>query len=232
MQRALADCRLAVALKERTGDNLGAARSRALVGLIQRQLARFLPEDEARHELEAALEVIERSAEERRKYLGDDSPEVARSVFNLGGSRIGLAQRDGPGRVAHHLDRAAKAYGEALATRLRIYPRKVHPHIAACRNGLALVAYYRAVIQPGLTDQQRVESLRNATVEAERALHDREDLDGPLDGPDSAKSAALLAKILLARQELARSGQRPAELAADADREIAMLTALRTTREG
>jgi hypothetical protein len=231
MERALADCRLAVALKERIGDNLGAARSRALVGLIQRQLARFLPEDEARGELEAALEMIEQSAQERRTYLGDDSPEVARSVFNLGGSRIGLAQRDGPERVAHHLDRAAKAYGEALATRLRIYPRKVHPHIAACRNGLALVAYYRAILQPGLAEQQRVENLRAATVEAERALDDRQDLDGLLDGADSAKSAALLAKILLARQELARSGQRSADVAADAEREIARLTALRAIEQ-
>jgi hypothetical protein len=242
MERVLADCRRAVALKERLAESLdgderkeakiGAARSRALVGLIQRQLARLLPEDEARAELEAALEVIERSADERREYLGDDSPEVARSVFNLGGSRIGLAQRDAPERVAHHLDHAAEAYGQALATRLRIYPRKVHPHIAACRNGLALVAYYRAILQPGLDEQQRVKSLRDATVEAERALHDREDLDGLLDGPDTTKSGALLAKILLARQELAKSGRRSTDVAAEAEQEIARLTALRVTEQG
>lgn len=50
-----------------------------------------------------------------------------------------------------------------------------------------------------LDTRHRADWLRRATGHARDALDDRQRLDGTEDGADTAKSAALLAKILLAR---------------------------------
>lgn len=228
LSAALTDCRLAVRLREVWDDKLGAARSRALVGLIQRKQAANLDGEESRRALVAALDVIETSANERRELLGEAHPEVARSIFNLGGSYLLLAKTDDPERIKDHLDHAWDAYDAAYKIRLDVYQRKEkHPHVAACRNGKALVWYYRAVLQPGLDDVERVTCLREATDEAREALRVRTELDGRLDGSDSAKSTSLLAKILLVRYQMASAAGEAADVARETADELNRLALVR-----
>jgi hypothetical protein len=170
-------------------------------GLLMLKLAQFPREGETKLELlRAALAVID-EADQRRIANPDlvDEVELARSRFNLAGPHISLAKAE-PHRAAAHLDRASKIYQEVLERRERLYDgRRVHPHIAACIHGLGLAEYYRALLVAD-SYEARSRHLRAATEHTTEALKQRQTLDGSIDLGEAGKSAALLAKIALARQ--------------------------------
>jgi hypothetical protein len=177
-----------------------AYRALAMEGLLMRPLADFRPSGEPRRQLlDEAQEIIEEADDVRQALPDDEVPpaEKARSRYNLAGVRIKKA-KEAPARAAEHLAIARGIYEEVAARRGEIYGRMVHPHIAACINGLAIVDYHRAILLPA-DPSQRTAWLRDATGNAIEALKQRELLDGSADGEEAGKSAELLAKIALAR---------------------------------
>ena len=200
-------------------DRIG--RPRAMKGLLLQKTARFAgSREERRRILHAALDILI-DADRRRggllphaddpsgeepppALLADDDPERARSTFNLAGIRILLAkvEREQSGT---HLDAAATVYATVRDFRKRVYEVDVHPHIAACDNGLAVVSYYRAMLLPATTEV-RTEWLRAAQQDAQEALVQREVLDGDEDLKDSQKTLEVMAKIAAARTSLGAGG--------------------------
>jgi hypothetical protein len=213
LEEAIGWAREARQLKLAAGAEGPAYRALAMEGLLKRPLANFpVPGKTRRDLLDEAQEILEK-ADDRRQALSDDEvplAEKARSRYNLAGVRIPKAQ-ESPARAAEHLEIAERIYSEVAEWRTQIYGRMVHPHIAACVNGLALVAYYRAMLLPA-DDARRTAWLRTATEYAVEALKQREVLDGSVDADEAAKSAALLAKIALAR-----GASSPAKSLEDAD---------------
>ncbi len=200
LEEAIGWAREARELKLAGGAEGPAYRALAMEGLLMKPLADFpVPGKTRRELLDEAQEILE-EADDRRQSLSDEEvppAEKARSRYNLAGVRIPKAQ-ESPARAAEHLEIAERIYSEVAVWRAQIYERMVHPHIAACVNGLALVAYYRAMLLPA-EDAQRTAWLRQATEHANEALKQREVLDGSVDADEAGKSAALLAKIALAR---------------------------------
>jgi len=181
------------------GHETSSDRCVAMQGLLQQKLANFPREGESKRELLLeALAMVERANASRAARLHSNSPELARSEFNLAGPRIGLAQAD-PGHASAYLDGAEKVYKTVLQVRREvIYKREVHPHIAACIIGLAYVDYYRALLLPSLP-AQRSAWLRNSTNYALEALRQREILDGSVDLEESKKVTRFLAKVAVVR---------------------------------
>ena len=174
-------------------------RSMAMEGLLLQKTAVFAAGRDARVAiLEEALAIIVAADRLRRGALPPNHPERYRSHYNLAGINVALAKarRD---RAAEHLDAAAKVYAVVGRDRRRIYDRLVHPHIAACENGLAIVNYYRALFAAH-SAHDRTDLLRTATRHAEEALHQRQAFDGDDDLTDTRKTLALLAKIATARE--------------------------------
>jgi hypothetical protein len=172
-----------------------AARCYAMQGLLMKK---FPIEGKSKLEqLHEALAVLEEADEQRRDSDEISEEEKARSRFNLAGARIQLAQQE-PDRAGEHLQQAHDVYKEVGDARRQLYGRMNHPHIAACENGLGLVGYYRALLIPASREQQ-TGWLRQATAHTSQALFEREILDGDVDFEEAPKSAALLAKIALAR---------------------------------
>jgi hypothetical protein len=206
-------------LKLAGGAEAAAYRAQAMEGLLMKALARFPVPGKTKDEVLDEAENILQEADRQRQALPDEEvppAEKARSRYNLAGVRIPKAQAS-PDRAAEHLDVAERIYSEVADWRGQIYGRMVHPHIAACVNGLALVSYYRAMLQPA-DDAQRTAWLRKATDHAMEALKQREVLDGSVDHDEAVKSAALLAKIALARS--ASPSQAPEAAAKVADEAI------------
>lgn len=220
LRLALDDIDLALRVRDEHNQVEQRIRTEAFRGLVMRAMAKYQSDVEALATMREAMEIIERSADQRRELLGDRDPETARSIFNIGGGRVTLAQRDDAAEAAAHLDKAHRAYSESLEIRSNIYHRGVHPHIAASVNGLALTRYYEAMLLPGLDATKRLALLREATDQATLALADRSTLDGDADLRDALKSGALLAKILLSRQALAKGEEKYREMLADIDGEI------------
>lgn len=216
LEKAIGWSREARELKLAAGAVGPAYRALAMEGLLTKPLAGFdVPGKTERELLDEAEEMLE-EADRCRQELPDDvvpPADKARSRYNLAGVRIPKA-KTAPARAAVHLQRAERIYKEVAEWRAQIYPRMVHPHVAACINGLGLVAYYRAMLLPA-EDTQRTAWLREATEYASEALKQREVLDGPVDLKEAAKSAALLAKIALARS--ASPSNAPEKAAAEAD---------------
>lgn len=184
---------------EAEGKDANAGRFRALEGLLMLKLANFPGPGQTRLQLlEEALGVIDEADRSRMARTDVDEVELARSRFNLAGPRISLAQAE-PARAAEHLDIAAAVYEEVRQRRMVLYEnRKIHPHVAACIHGLGLVDYYRALLVAE-TQAERSRLLRAATDSVVDALKQRETLEGSIDLDEVSKSAALLAKIALAR---------------------------------
>jgi hypothetical protein len=179
------------------GDAGGIGKHEALEGLLrQRHAVNGMPcgSVEQIAELHEALKILEQSWTRRREALGDGHPLVDRGLFNRGGIRIDLAQRE-PTKAVEYLTVAEQVYGATLEYRTRTY-RDPHPLTAASHYGLAVTWYYRALLDPS-ADAQTL--LFNATKEASIALDQRWYTDGSLDGEDAVKSAHLLSKITLAR---------------------------------
>lgn len=180
------------------GEDANADRCLAMEGLLTKALARFPAPDETRVDvLNRALALLE-DADERRSGRADISEEErARSLFNLAGIRVDLAQGE-PDRASEYLDRANEIYGKVGAWRRRLYGCDVHPHIAACEIGLAYVDYYRAILVPA-SRAQRSLWLRSSTDYAVAALKQWETLEGSVDVEEAPKCARFLSKVALAR---------------------------------
>jgi hypothetical protein len=174
------------------------ARCYAMQGLLMKALAEFSVKGKTKLELlHEALAVLKEADRQRQRSPKIGKPEKLRSTFNLAGIKIPLAQRE-PERARKYLNEAHETYEKVLKARRDIYGRMNHPHIAACENGLGLVGYYRAMLVPAGREQQ-TGWLREATEHTVQALKEREILDGSVDFEEAPKSAALLAKIALAR---------------------------------
>ena len=199
VRRALAMAREAHELMVGIGKADDAGRYLAMRGLLTKVLAtRMTPSGAERHALlTEALGILEEAHRMRSARLADDDQELARSLFNLAGPHVDLAQAE-RARAAAHLDEAEAIYREVRDIRRRIYDRPVHPHIAACIIGLAFVDYYRALLVP-MSRAGRTRLLRSATEQARAALRQREEQEGSVDLVESAKAARFLAKVALAR---------------------------------
>jgi len=185
-------------LNEAKATPAAAARCYAMQGLLMKALANLPVPGKTKSELlHEALEVLEEANDQRQESDEIGDPEKQRSKFNLAGIKIPLAQQERD-RAEEYLDEAHQIYREVGDARRLLYGRMNHPHIAACENGLALVGYYRAMLLPASRKRQ-TQWLREATRHANQALHEREIIDGSVDLEEAPKSAALLAKIALAR---------------------------------
>ena len=191
----------------------------ALAWLITRRLARE-EKDLVRREaaLTEVLDNLWESYERRRRILRPDhhpaertAPEPAdglgseRAYFNLAGVYIQLAKVHadlaGSDQIAGDLERAEQVYEAVRALRELRYGGRPHPHVAACVQGQALVAYYRAV----LLDQvgQVAEALRFAAEAMEQRRKVAAGLAGPgseaiLGDSDMRKSASFIVKASMA----------------------------------
>ena|GEM_PF-533309 len=185
-------------LNEASATPAAAARCYAMQGLLMKALANLPVPGKSKSELlHEALDVLEEANDQRQESDEIGEPEKQRSKFNLAGIKIPLAQQERD-RAEEYLDEAHEIYEQVGDARRLFYGRMNHPHIAACENGLALVGYYRAMLLPA-SRQRQSQWLRDATKHATQALHEREIIDGSIDVEEAPKSAALLAKIALAR---------------------------------
>ena len=205
LEQAIEWAREARRLKLKAEQDGQSFRALAMEGLLMRPLANFRKSGEPRRQLlDEAQAILEEADDERQKLPDCEVPpaEKARSRYNLAGVRIPKA-KESPARAAEHLRIAELIYEEVEERRNEIYGRMVHPHIAACVNGRAIVDYYRAILLPA-DENQRTSWLRRATEVVDGALKQRELLDGSADREEASKSAELLAKIALARSIAAR----------------------------
>lgn len=188
----------ALLLNEAKATPAAAARCYAMQGLLMKALANLPVPGRTKSELlHEALDVLEEANDQRQESEEIGEPEKQRSKFNLAGIKIPLAQQERDWAEGY-LDEAHEIYEQVGDARRLLYGRMNHPHIAACENGLALVGYYRAMLLPA-SRQRKSQWLRDATKHATQALHEREIIDGSIDFEEAPKSAALLAKIALAR---------------------------------
>ncbi|MEU6279450.1 AAA family ATPase [Streptomyces sp. NPDC047028] len=183
---------------------LTASRAEAMYGLLLRKRAsrEETPAADRLRIYREAERILLESAAQRVALAGDtDSPDVDRSRFNLAGLAIDLAKCDQEHRRAGHLDRAWELYTSVLQMRERRYRTRYLEEVVTCVNGQALVHYYRALVLPGSV-QQKAERLRRAAEFAHQATMLRQHVEGTVDGPNTAKSVAITAKIALARMDL------------------------------
>jgi hypothetical protein len=185
-------------LIETEGKDANAYRCLAMEGLLTRALSRFPEEGETRAEaLHRAMAMLKEADDGRKDNPKISEDEKARSLFNLAGTWVDLAQEETDQAEAHLL-KAKRIYGKVLKWRQRLYPVDIHPHIAACEAGLGYVGYFRATLIPA-SPAQRSAWLRDATDHTIAGLKQRETLDGSVDVDEAPKSAAFLAKVALAR---------------------------------
>ena len=199
---------------------VGPQRCKAMEGLLKVKLAKKEPIEVRAESLRAALEILRDSEAERTKMLSTGSretefqryQEIARSSFNIAGPHIELAKLETTGGVSSTLDNAAKVYRDVADLRLnKLRLRPGHPHLAASEYGLAAVSYYRAVLQPGETSEDKTAWLRAADSQIRDSLDHRTTFDGQLDGDEAAKCLKLVFKIALARHALAESEGTPTQ---------------------
>lgn len=181
-----------------------AGRYVAMRGLIQKAAALLAPPAQQLDELERALEVLVDADERRKRWAevegGADEAELLRSTYNLAGIRIDIAKLKATD-AARLLKEADGIYDQVQDGRVALYGRSLHPHVAACIHGRAIVGYYRAI----LVDTElsaRVRDLREAQLEVLEGLVIREQLSGGEQSSDVHKSLVLLMKIALVRDLL------------------------------
>ena len=220
IETAVDQVRLAQRIAGRYDDRERLGRARRLEALLRIKLARLEPDPGQRvSEIRDALAELERAADEDATREGDPA-EASRALFNLAGAYVELAQLV-PDSAADLLHRAAQVYEQVRDVRLKLYRQQLHPHIAACIAGLALVRYLEALLVPRTALEQQA-LLAEASQYGTQALEDRFSLDGPLGGADTGKSARLLTKIAYARHILNESHP-SGDVLAEATRETAAL---------
>jgi hypothetical protein len=210
-------------------DLIRAERAHAMQALTIRKRAAHIADPAARKkqlaEAMAMLEQSEASRVEHLKSLGiEDSPDVDRARFNLGGSGIGLAKLSRGADAERYLRAAREAYEGAKLIRVRRYGEGIAlPAVASCDNGIALAYYYSALFLADshrdardayrpVDPETRMSSLRRASTACADALHDRTLLaPADRDDGDAIKSDDLTIKISQLRKLLsafhARSSQ-------------------------
>lgn len=199
-------------------DLIRAERAHAMQALIMRKQADDIADKAAKKtRLAEAMAMLTESENKRAKHLADlgiqDSPDIDRSRFNLGGSGIGLAKLSRGAEAERYLRAAREAYEEAKRLRVERYGEGVAlPAIAACDNGLALAYYYGALLEADplrdeqeayspVTRQTRMFLLRRATTACAEAFRDRTLLaPADTDDGDAIKSADLTIKISQVRK--------------------------------
>lgn len=204
--------------QQRLWDLTRAERAHAMQALIMRRQADSIADRVAkRTRLAEAIAMLSESEANRGKYLKElgieDSPDVDRARFNLGGSGIGLAKLSRGAEAEEYLRAAYQAYAEAKRIRVKRYGQGIAlPAIAACDNGIALAYYYGALLEadplrpePGayrpIVPQMRMLLLRQATAACAEAFRDRSLLaPADVDDGDAIKSADLTIKISQVRK--------------------------------
>ena len=184
---------------------IAVSRADAMDALLRRKLAAEIDDALARRiELEAALDQLERSAALREDLIQGDSPDIDRSRFNIPGTLIGLAKAVDGSEVGPILDRAESIYREVYDIRVRRYRTESLEEVITCVHGQGVVNYYRAVLLPEISVEDRLDYLKTSLTRALKAMDIRESLAwlGGISG-DSLKSARLAAKVLLLEQDLA-----------------------------
>jgi hypothetical protein len=197
-------------LIEENADHNQAGRTVAMRGLLLQKLAAIEGHEGEKPALLAeARELIEDAHQRRKAWPDTPIEELMRSEFNFGGIEINLAQvhRD---NAPDYLQRAEDVYTTVAQRRREVYGIDIHPHIASCQSGLALVGYYRAVLIPA-SEIERSRWLREATENAAAALRQREVIDGSRDGGEIQKIAFRLVKVALAR--MVRAGAEDEDIA-------------------
>jgi hypothetical protein len=171
---------------------------------------------------------VGRSAPQRK-----DGQEPERAYYNLAGvylllartrHKLAMAQRPGTearaqwmAQAGEALDEAGGVYQAVRELREKRYAGRVHPHLAACVNGLGLVAYYRAAL---LGD---IAAIPAALGFAAQAFEQRSSIAGEITGgrpagvlrdSDVRKSASLVLKAAMASCWFAENGPAEGEAAA------------------
>lgn len=136
---------------------------------------------------------------ERRPPTAELGSDVDRAYYNLSGAYVSLSQTypTGSRKLEECLEDADRIYTDCRQLREERYGGRAHPHVAACINGQAIVAYYQALRlpQPG----RAADAVRLAHL----ALTQRQEVASGLAGGDEAatfgdvdarKSTVLLAK--------------------------------------
>jgi hypothetical protein len=199
--------------RARLWDLIRAERAHAMQALTIRKRAAHIADPAARKsQLAEAMAMLERSEASRGEYLEslgiEDSPDVDRARFNLGGSGIGLAKLSRGADAERYLRAAREAYEGAKLLRVRRYGAGIAlPSVAACDNGIALAYYYSALLLADphrdprdayrpVDPETRMSSLRRASNACADALRDRTLLaPADRDDGDAIKSDELTIKI-------------------------------------
>jgi hypothetical protein len=215
--------------RDRLWDLIRAERAHAMQALTIRKRAAHIADPAARKsQLAEAMAMLEQSEASRGEYLKslgiEDSPDVDRARFNLGGSGIGLAKLSRGADAERYLRAAREAYEGAKLLRVRRYGEGIAlPSVAACDNGIALAYYYSALFLADphrdpldayrpVDPETRMSSLRRASNACADALRDRTTLaPADRDDGDAIKSDDLTIKISQLRKLLsalhARAGE-------------------------
>ncbi|MFF3851468.1 AAA family ATPase [Streptomyces sp. NPDC002328] len=212
-------------------EQLAASRAEAMHGLLIRRKANKdgLTAGQRLALLREAEVLLRHSAAERELLTGHDSPDADRSRFNLAGLEVSLAQVDPDLPPHRHLDAADEHYQAVLALRERRYGTRHLEEVITCVNGLALVNFYRAVLQDA-GPAQRVTFLTHALRHAHEALEVRQSLAILIEA-NVTKSLDILAKTALARLD-ARQPVANAEKPAGAASEMLYATYRRESADG
>ena len=184
---------------------IAASRADAMDALLRRKLAASFDDPAARRaELENALEQLERSAARREELIPEVTADIDRSKFNIPGTLIGLAKASTAAEAGPLLDRAEEIYTYVYGVRVSRYRTRDSEEVITCVNGLGVVNYYRAVLLPEVSVEERLDYLKTARDHATEAMRVRESLAWPGGlSSDSLKSASVVAKTLLLQNDLA-----------------------------
>ncbi|MFJ8942036.1 AAA family ATPase [Streptomyces sp. NPDC102395] len=201
-------------------EQLAASRAEAMHGLLIRRKANTdgLTAGQRLALLREAEVLLRHSAAERELLTGEDSPDADRSRFNLAGLEVSLAQVDPDVPPQRHLDAADEHYQAVLTLRERRYGTRHLEEVITCVNGLALVNFYRAVLQD-VGPAQRVTFLTHALRFAHEALEVRQSLAIPIE-LNVMKSLDILAKTALARLDARQPAAHAGETAGAASEKL------------
>jgi hypothetical protein len=159
----------------------------------------------------------------RSAPAGEDGIEPERAYFNLAGINLLLARtyhelaaKQEPEGAASLRAQAGEAFGQAedvyeavRALREARYRGRAHPHLAACVNGLGLVAYYRATLLDDAALILDAIGYVAAALEQRRMIADDSigaRRAGVLQDADVRKSADLMLKVAIAACWLGQDG--------------------------
>lgn len=190
-------------------------KCRALDVLLERNMIGLylldMPAEKAVADLQRIGATLSESRDARRTMPHTSEVDRLRADFNLAGTSLLLARAFGEfdvGQVRRYLDESLEAYLLVQQGRDNLPSEQSDPdEIAACIAGRASVDYFRAVLQPGLRLEERVELMRSASWLAAEAVA----LRGEAHAKDSylEKDLGMLCKIATQRVALAEALSRP-----------------------